>query len=123
MARLRMAVIGVGHLGKEHARIVSTLPGAELVGVADANADQAKTIAKKCNTRAFTDYRELLPLVEAAVIAVVAVATRAMAGGVSGVCAGSMEVASAITAQLVPAAEIQPSRPWGKPLSIGGWNG
>jgi predicted dehydrogenase len=70
MARLRMAVIGVGHLGKEHARILSTLPGAELVGVADANAEQAKTIAKKCSTRAFTDHRELLPLVEAAVIAV-----------------------------------------------------
>ena len=33
------------------------------------------------------------------------------------------DVASAITAQLVPAAEIQPSLPWGKPLSIGGWNG
>ena len=33
MARLRVAVIGVGHLGKEHARILAGLPEAELVGV------------------------------------------------------------------------------------------
>ena len=29
---LRVAVIGVGHLGKHHARILSTMPGVELVG-------------------------------------------------------------------------------------------
>ena len=36
MARLRMAVVGVGHLGKEHARILATLPDVQLVGVVDA---------------------------------------------------------------------------------------
>lgn len=70
MKRLRMAVIGVGHLGKEHARILSTLPDVELVGVADTSAEQARTIAKKCNTQPFTDYKQLLPLIDAAVIAV-----------------------------------------------------
>ena len=39
------------------------------------------------------------------------VAALASAGVVGGVCAGSSDVASAITAQLVPAAEIQPSLP------------
>ncbi len=70
MVRLRLAVIGVGHLGKEHARILSGLPGVELVGVADVNAAQAETVAQRCGTRAFGDYRSLLPLVDAAVVVV-----------------------------------------------------
>ena len=34
MPPLRMAVIGVGHLGQAHARVLSTLEDVELVGVA-----------------------------------------------------------------------------------------
>jgi predicted dehydrogenase len=68
MPRIRLGVIGVGHLGKEHARILSGMPDVELVGVADAHAPQAELIAQRCNTRAFHDHRALLPLVDAAVI-------------------------------------------------------
>ena len=46
MTRLRLAVIGVGHLGKEHARILAGLPDVELVGVADVNAAQAEAVAR-----------------------------------------------------------------------------
>ncbi|HYV37347.1 MAG TPA: Gfo/Idh/MocA family oxidoreductase [Gemmataceae bacterium] len=70
MSRLRMAVIGVGHLGKEHARILAGLPDVELVGVADVNLDQAKAIASRFNTQAFADYWPLLNLAEAASIVV-----------------------------------------------------
>src|SRR5437870_1060318 len=70
MKRLRMAVIGVGHLGKEHARILSEMPEVELVGVADVSLEQAKTIARKYNTQAFNDYWPLLNLVDAASIVV-----------------------------------------------------
>jgi predicted dehydrogenase len=70
MTRLRVAVVGVGHLGKEHARILAGLPEVELVGVADLNPDQAQTVARRCGTRAFTDHRPLLNLVDAATIAV-----------------------------------------------------
>lgn len=70
MARLRMAVVGVGHLGKEHARILSGLPEVELVGVADTDSEQAQAVASRCRTRAFTEYWPLLNLVDAAVIAV-----------------------------------------------------
>jgi predicted dehydrogenase len=69
MSRLRLGVVGVGHLGKEHARILSGMADVELVGVADANASQAELIAQRCNTRAFQDHRALLPLVDAAVVA------------------------------------------------------
>ncbi len=70
MTRLRVAVIGVGHLGKEHARILASLPEADLVGVADVNAVQAEAIALRCGTQAFADYRALLPRVDAAVVVV-----------------------------------------------------
>jgi predicted dehydrogenase len=61
-------VVGVGHLGKEHARILSGMADVELVGVVDAHAPQAELIAQRCNTQAFTDHRALLPLVDAAVV-------------------------------------------------------
>jgi predicted dehydrogenase len=70
MARLRLAVIGVGHLGKEHARILAGMPDVELAGIADVNAEQARLVAGRCGTRAFGDYWPLLNLVDAAVVAV-----------------------------------------------------
>jgi len=70
MSRLRYAVIGVGHLGKEHARIASTLPNVELIGVVDANPEQAKAIADKHQTRAFAQPRDLLGKIDAASIVV-----------------------------------------------------
>ncbi len=65
-----MAVVGVGHLGKEHARILASLPEVELVGVADVSLDQAKSVAQRHNTQAFADYWPLLNLVDAASIVV-----------------------------------------------------
>jgi predicted dehydrogenase len=65
-----MAVIGVGHLGKEHARILAGLSDVELVGVADVNADQAQAVAKRVGTQAFGNYWPLLNLVDAACIVV-----------------------------------------------------
>src|SRR5438105_1887285 len=70
MTRLRLAVIGVGHLGKEHARILAGLPEVELVGVADINAEQAQVVAKRLGSRAFSEYWPLLNLVDAASIVV-----------------------------------------------------
>lgn len=68
MPRTRLGVIGVGHLGKEHARILSGMAEVELVGVVDTRAAQAELIAQRCHTQAFTEPRALLPLVDAAVI-------------------------------------------------------
>lgn len=70
MNRVRLAVIGVGHLGKEHARILAGMPDVELVGVADVNAEQAQAVARRLSTQAFTDYWPLLNLVDAASIVV-----------------------------------------------------
>jgi predicted dehydrogenase len=65
-----MAVIGVGHLGKEHARILASFPDVELVGVADVNIEQARAVAARCQTQAYSDFRRLIPLVDAVTIAV-----------------------------------------------------
>jgi predicted dehydrogenase len=70
MKRLRVAVVGVGHLGKEHARILASMPDVELAGVVDPHAAQAQQVAQRCQTQAFADHRPLLPRVDAAVIAV-----------------------------------------------------
>jgi predicted dehydrogenase len=70
MTRLRYAVIGVGHLGKEHARITASLPEIELVGVVDANPEQAKAIAEKNNTKAYAHAHELIGKIDAASIVV-----------------------------------------------------
>ena len=68
--KLRMAVIGVGHLGQHHARILAGLPDVELVGVADANSTQADAVAERHQTQAYTHYGPLLDKVDAASIVV-----------------------------------------------------
>jgi predicted dehydrogenase len=70
MARLRTAVIGVGHLGKEHARILAGLPDVELVGVADTNAELARGVAARLGCQAYADSRPLVGGIDAAVVAV-----------------------------------------------------
>ncbi|MFM8271102.1 MAG: Gfo/Idh/MocA family oxidoreductase [Gemmata sp.] len=65
MDRLRMAVIGVGHLGQHHARILAGLPDVDLVGVVDANPDQARAVATKLGTTAYECYQPLIGKVDA----------------------------------------------------------
>lgn len=67
---MRVGVIGVGYLGRFHAQKYAAMEGVELIGVADADGARAAQIADECATRAFTDYRELLPMVDAVSIAV-----------------------------------------------------
>jgi predicted dehydrogenase len=69
MSRFRVGVVGVGHLGKEHARILAGMPDVTLVGLADPNTSQAAAVAERCGTRPYPDHRLLLDAVDAAVIA------------------------------------------------------
>ncbi len=64
-----MGVVGVGHIGKEHARIYADLPTCDLVGIFDSNADQAQSIAKKYKTKVFTSLEALRDVVDAVTIA------------------------------------------------------
>jgi predicted dehydrogenase len=57
---LRVAVVGVGHVGRHHARILATLPGVDLVAVVDVNRRRAEEIAAANHTKAVFDHRDLL---------------------------------------------------------------
>ena len=70
MDKVRIAVIGVGHLGRFHALKLSHLPEAELVGVVDIRAERADEVARECGTKAFYDFREVLPKVDAVSVVV-----------------------------------------------------
>jgi predicted dehydrogenase len=67
---VRIAVIGVGALGKHHARILAVLPGAELVGIVDSNETRAREIAGLVNAPWATSASEMLGRVDAVTIAV-----------------------------------------------------
>jgi predicted dehydrogenase len=67
---LRIAVVGVGHLGKHHARILSALPGVELVAVVDINPARAEEIATASGTKPAFDAREVEGRVDAVTVAV-----------------------------------------------------
>jgi predicted dehydrogenase len=67
---VRIAVIGVGHLGRHHARILSSMQGARLTAVVDTIPERAREIASASSARALTDYRDLTEEVDAVVVAV-----------------------------------------------------
>jgi len=69
MDRLRIAVVGVGHLGQHHTRILAAMPEVELVGVADIKADRARDVAAKYSTTAYTDAAAFRGRVDAVCIA------------------------------------------------------
>ena len=67
---MKVGVIGVGHLGKHHARIYSELDGVRLVGVADIIRERAEQVASEHGAQAFVDYRDLMGQVDAVSVAV-----------------------------------------------------
>lgn len=70
MKKFRAAVIGVGYLGQFHAEKYAALPNAELVAVVDVDRQRCEEVAAKVGAGAFTDYREILGMVDAVSIVV-----------------------------------------------------
>ena len=67
---VRAGVVGVGYLGAFHAEKYASLPGIELVAVADTARARAELVAGRCQTQAVTDYRDLLGRVDCVSLAV-----------------------------------------------------
>jgi predicted dehydrogenase len=70
MHKVKVGVIGVGHLGAIHARIYQQLPKAELVAISDINPRRLKEISSQLGVPGYIDYREAFGQIEAASIAV-----------------------------------------------------
>ncbi len=68
--KLRLGVVGVGYLGRIHARIYSQMADVDLVGVADIDPEAARAVAQACGCQAYTDAAELVSKVDAVSIAV-----------------------------------------------------
>jgi predicted dehydrogenase len=68
--RLRVAVIGVGHLGRHHARLLASMPGVELMGVVDIDQGRAAQVGQEHGVPSFTDARAVLDRVAAVSVAV-----------------------------------------------------
>jgi predicted dehydrogenase len=66
---IRIGVIGVGHLGTLHARLIREVPGAQLVGVYDLQSDRARAVAAELATTAVPTVEDLLGQVDAISIA------------------------------------------------------
>lgn len=70
MASLKAAVIGVGSMGRHHARVYTELAQTDLIAVADANVENAQNIAAKFGVPAYEDYRKLLEEMQPDVVTV-----------------------------------------------------
>ena len=68
--RLRVAVIGVGHLGRHHVRLLAAMPRVELVAAVDLVGDRARTAVEGTAAEALEDYRAILGRVDAVTVAV-----------------------------------------------------
>jgi predicted dehydrogenase len=69
-SKLRIAVIGVGHLGQHHARLLATMDDVELVGVVDTKPGRAEDVATKYGSHPFMSAPEVLGRVDAVCVAV-----------------------------------------------------
>jgi predicted dehydrogenase len=70
MEKIRVGVVGVGHLGSIHAKVYSKLDNVKLVGVCDCNLERAIEIGKKFRTGSYSDYEDLFGKIDAASIVV-----------------------------------------------------
>lgn len=60
MKKTKVAVIGVGNMGRHHVRVYSELTNVELVAISDINKNIGETIARKYGCKFFRDYKEML---------------------------------------------------------------
>lgn len=67
--KIKFGVIGAGKIGTFHVRTLSKMKEAELVGVCDRDSLKAQNLAWEYNSTAYTRYEDLIPQVEAVIVA------------------------------------------------------
>jgi len=60
MSKLKVGVIGTGHLGKLHTKMFRSIENCELIGIYDSNLDQAKAVSEEFGVPSVTSLEDLL---------------------------------------------------------------
>lgn len=107
---VRIGVIGVGGMGNAHCNALPKVENCEFVGVADLRLDAAEAVAEEHGIRAFSDYHELLAIVDAVVVATPPVAhtqvvVDAAAAGVHAFCEKPLSLTLAAADTMIAAAD------------------
>lgn len=110
-ADIKIGVIGVGHLGRHHARIAAESP-ASLVGVFDVDQERAQSVASGLGTISYEVADDLIRDCDAVIVATPAITHHAVAGAVLGAgchCLVEKPLAtdSELASELVSRAETQ----------------
>lgn len=69
MSAIRVAVIGAGSFGRHHVRAIKQLQQADLIAIVDAELDKARQLADEYGSRASRTTEEILPEIDAAIVA------------------------------------------------------
>jgi len=65
MDKVKVGVIGVGHLGRIHAKLYKEIESAELVGIYDVDKDKLEKVGSELNVPVFTNSEELMKVCDA----------------------------------------------------------
>ncbi|MEO0262562.1 MAG: Gfo/Idh/MocA family oxidoreductase, partial [candidate division WOR-3 bacterium] len=65
MKKIKIGVVGVGHLGQIHVKLLKEIKDAELVGIYDIDIEKSKKIAEEYGCKSFNTLDELLKEVDA----------------------------------------------------------
>jgi predicted dehydrogenase len=83
-AKLRVAVVGAGAFGRNHVRVLSSLPNVELVGIVDPALEKAEKLANEYRSHAIASIDSLPELLDAAIVATPTVTHEAIASRLIG---------------------------------------
>jgi predicted dehydrogenase len=70
MRKIRVGVVGIGHLGNYHLQKYEKIPGCSIAGVSDMDKERSLKAGESYQCEAFTDHRKLIGRVDAVSVAV-----------------------------------------------------
>jgi predicted dehydrogenase len=70
MKKIKVGVVGVGHLGKYHVEKYAQMPDVELIGIAEILPDRREDLSRQYQIPGYEDYHRLIPQIEAVSIVV-----------------------------------------------------